>query len=120
MRKLGAPIAVALSWALALSTAAAGAVVLPASAAPLSPNFRPSFGQEPGAKLGDNASHPRAAPQLRIRTIARGLDVPWDVRSIGGGQLLFTQRDRASLTRIDAGGGLHGVRFPSRRIWVSG
>jgi glucose/arabinose dehydrogenase len=62
----------------------------------------------------------RRAPRLRVRTIARGLDVPWDVRPIGGGQLLFTQRDRASLTRIDADGGLHGVRFPSRRIWVSG
>ena len=58
-------------------------------------------------------------PALRVRTIARGLDHPWDVAALPGKRLLITQRDRAALT-ILRHGRLHDVTFASRRIWVSG
>ena len=48
-----------------------------------------------------------------------GLDNPWDVKRIPGGQLLVTERDRARLS-VRIGGERRTVRFPSRRIWVSG
>ena len=112
MRKLGAPLTL-----LALALAA---TVVPASAAPSPLSFRSSSEHREGAELRDDASPRAAVPRLRVTTVANGLDIPWDVRPIGGGQLLFTQRDRASLTRVDADGDLHAVRFPSRRVWVSG
>ena len=62
----------------------------------------------------------RAAPTLRVTTVARNLDIPWDVRPVGEGRLLFTQRDRARLTLVEADGDTRGVGFPSRRVWVSG
>lgn len=61
----------------------------------------------------------RAVPGLRVRTIAGGLDHPWDVQPIGGGRLLVTQRDRATLSVLDHGD-RHRVRFPSKQVWVSG
>ena len=61
----------------------------------------------------------RTLPALRVTTMASGLDHPWDVRSLGGGRLLVTERDRARLS-ILAHGRLRDVAFPGERIWVSG
>ena len=57
---------------------------------------------------------------MRVTTVVDGLQNPWDVRPIGEGRLLFTQRERASLTLIEADGDTRRVGFPSRRVWVSG
>jgi glucose/arabinose dehydrogenase len=102
MRKLGAALVV-----LALL-----AVLAPPSASASYPSQ--------GASSRDDTSSRRAAPTLRVTTVARNLDHPWDVRSIGEGRLLFTQRDRASLSLIQADGDRRRLGFPSRRIWVSG
>jgi glucose/arabinose dehydrogenase len=68
----------------------------------------------------DHQSSERAAyPTLKVKRLVTGLDKPWDVHSIGGGRLLFTQRDRATLT-VWAKGHKHGVKFPSGEVWVSG
>jgi aldose sugar dehydrogenase len=61
----------------------------------------------------------RAAPGFAVTKRVRGLDHPWDVKPIGGGRLLITERDSAHL--IVAGrGGKRRVKFPSRKVWVSG
>jgi aldose sugar dehydrogenase len=61
----------------------------------------------------------RGFPALRVTTVVDGLDHPWDVKPIGHGRLLVTERDRARLSVIS-----HGTRrtiaFPSRSVWVSG
>ncbi len=101
MRKLGAASA-ALALLLALL-----AVVLPSTAGASS-------------EKDGNDGQRRAAPQLRVRTVANNLDIPWDVRPIGDGRLLFTQRDRATLTLIEANGNRVDVTFPSNKVWVSG
>ncbi|KAA1416865.1 PQQ-dependent sugar dehydrogenase [Nocardioides humilatus] len=108
MRKLGAPVAL---LALALTTAS----VLPATASPSQPRDASASAvkHDPDARRAE-------PPRLRVKTIASGLDVPWDVRSIGDGQLLFTQRDSATLTLIDQDAVLHDVQFPSNKVWVSG
>src|SRR5689334_5680548 len=106
MRKLGAPLAV---LALTVSSLAAA---LPATASPTHPTTAGST--SPGAKV---PVVQKRVPALRVKTLARGLDVPWDVRPIGGGQLLFTQRDSATLTLIDQDADLHKVGFPSSKVW---
>src|SRR4051812_48291829 len=81
-----------------------------ATAAPVSPSSAPA------------AAHARKAtfPALVVRRKVTGLDHPWDVRPIGGGRLIFTQRDRARVS-IWSHGTARPVRgFPSRSVWVSG
>ncbi|MDZ5622448.1 PQQ-dependent sugar dehydrogenase [Nocardioides bizhenqiangii] len=105
MRKLGAPLA---ALALLLTTLASS----PASGSPASPIRDRDAGYDDSPR--------RAAPALRVTTVANDLDHPWDVRPVGNGRLLFTQRDRANLTLIQADGDKRRVAFPSRRVWVSG
>ena len=58
-------------------------------------------------------------PRLQVTQRVGGLHSPWDVKSIGSGRLLITERDTARLV-VAGRGGKHRVRFPSRRVWVSG
>src|SRR5262249_35802684 len=37
-------------------------------------------------------------PKLKIKAVVRHLDHPWDVKTLPGGTLIFTQRDRATLS----------------------
>lgn len=65
------------------------------------------------------AAERQAVPDLQVRRLVTGLDHPWDVRPIGGGRLIFTQRDRATVS-IWANGRTRRVAFPSGQVWVSG
>ncbi len=58
-------------------------------------------------------------PRLKVTQRVGGLHSPWDVKPIGGGRLLITERDTARLV-VAGRGGKHRVRFPSRRVWVAG
>ena len=60
-----------------------------------------------------------AAPRLKVRTVVAGLENPWDVKPIGGGSLLVTERDKARLSVV-RNGTRRTVRFPRSRVWVSG
>ena len=105
-RPLVAPIALTLPLA----------VLVPA----LSPS-RAATTTAPGASSSSAAAPARAAvrtPRLRVRTVVRGLDNPWDVKRLPGGTLLVTERDRARLSTYD--GTRSTVAFPEHRIWVSG
>ncbi|NYJ01817.1 glucose/arabinose dehydrogenase [Nocardioides thalensis] len=59
-------------------------------------------------------------PGFRVTTVADGLAIPWDVQSIGGGRLLFTERDSRSITLIDADRELHPVEIDNGSLWSSG
>jgi glucose/arabinose dehydrogenase len=61
----------------------------------------------------------RAAPGFRVTKLVRGLQHPWDVQPIGSGKVLITERDSAHLIVADRNG-KRRVKFPSRRVWVSG
>ncbi len=95
---LGPIVALASASALALTLAAA-----------------PATAERPEHQASDRAAY----PALKVKRLVTGLDHPWDVRSLGGGRLLYTQRERATLT-VWAKGRQHGVRFPSREVWASG
>ncbi|MCW2768051.1 MAG: yliI 2 [Nocardioides sp.] len=92
------------------------ALVVPA--APASAALDNPAGGSP-ARSDVPAAAKRAIPTLVVRKQVKGLDHPWDVVSIGAGRMLFTQRDRATLTVFDHGR-KRGVRFPSNDVWVSG
>ena len=60
------------------------------------------------------------APALHVTRLVTGLDHPWDVRPIGDGRLIFTQRDRATVS-IWTGKHQRVLQgFPSDSVWVSG
>ncbi|MGZ4452544.1 MAG: PQQ-dependent sugar dehydrogenase [Nocardioides sp.] len=112
-RSLG--VAITVSLLLGIPAAACGSSQAPPGAqATNSPAAaaRPSTTHQPAARRV-------GVPALRVRTIARGLDHPWDVAPLPGKRLLITQRDRRSLT-ILRHGRLHDVAFDNSRIWVSG
>jgi glucose/arabinose dehydrogenase len=94
--------------ALALAVPATSAAAATAHTSPA------GHGQAAAAK-----PHHRAMPTLHVRKQVKGLSNPWDVQPIGGGRLLITQRDKASLTLFN-NGKKHHVKFPSGRVWVSG
>jgi len=80
----------------------------------------PATAARPDQQANERQSSDRAAyPALKVKRLVTGLDHPWDVRSLGSGRLIYTQRDRATLT-VWAKGHQHRVRFPSSEVWVSG
>ena len=75
--------------------------------------------RKPPATAAGGASVARLqAPALRVKTLAEGLDHPWDVKPLPGGRLLITQRERRALT-VWRHGRTHDVRFDNSHIWVS-
>jgi len=69
---------------------------------------------------GHAAGHAQArAPQLRVRTVARGLQHAWDVQQAGGGRLLVSERDRARISVV-RNGKRRTLADLSRLVWVSG
>src|SRR5690349_15736830 len=71
------------------------------------------------ARPDDGRVERAAYPALQVTRLVTGLDHPWDVRPIGDGRLLFTQRDRATLSVWDDGR-TRRLDFPSSEVWVSG
>ena len=69
----------------------------------------------------DRAVAERAqVPTLKVTRLVTGLDKPWDVRPIGEGRLIYTQRDRATVSIWDDGRSRLVRGFPSGSVWVSG
>jgi glucose/arabinose dehydrogenase len=75
----------------------------------------PATAERPGHQSGERAAY----PALKVKRLVTGLDHPWDVRSLGDGRLIYTERERATLT-VWAKGRKHRVKFPSSEVWVSG
>jgi glucose/arabinose dehydrogenase len=69
--------------------------------------------------IGPAPTSDKRFPALRVRTVVTGLDHPWDVKPIGHGRWLVTERDRARLSIVN-NGKRHTVAFPSKKVWVSG
>ncbi len=74
----------------------------------------------PGPTAASAASEARAeAPALRVRTVARGLEHPWDVQQAPGGRIVVSERDRARISVVRKGK-RRTLADLSRRVWVSG
>ncbi len=55
------------------------------------------------------------SPDLEVTELAAGLDHPWDVRPLGDGRLLLTQRERATVSLLGDGGRPGRRGLPLRR-----
>ena len=71
----------------------------------------------PGVAL--RAQRAAAVPALRVTREASGLEQPWDVKHIGNGAFLVTERDTARLLRVK-NGHVRRIAFPRSSVWVSG
>ncbi len=60
-----------------------------------------------------------STPRLKVTKVVTGLDIPWDVQALPGGDLLVTERDRARLSLV-TGGKARSLSYPSNTVWVSG
>ena len=69
----------------------------------------------PGATPATRAE----APALRVRTVGRGLEHPWDVQQASGGRLVVSERDRARISVV-RNGKRRTLADLSRLVWVSG
>ncbi|WP_107772852.1 PQQ-dependent sugar dehydrogenase [Nocardioides sediminis] len=107
-RRAGRPTVLAVAVALGLGTLGP---VAPVAAGEAPGGFAPIQAEAPDARA--------SAPRLRVRTVVGGLANPWDVQPIGGGRLLVTERDRARLSVVRKGE-RRTVRFPRKKVWVSG
>ena len=56
---------------------------------------------------------------LRVRTVVRRLEHPWDVQQAPGGRLLVSERDRARVSVVRRGK-RRTLADLSRQVWVSG
>lgn len=77
----------------------------------------------PGQAQAPDAARPHAeraaAPSLVAKRLVTGLDHPWDVRPIGKGRLIYTQRSRATVS-IWTGERKRVVKnFPTSSVWAS-
>ncbi|MET0840154.1 MAG: PQQ-dependent sugar dehydrogenase, partial [Marmoricola sp.] len=59
-------------------------------------------------------------PALRVTRVASGLDLPWDVKPIGNGRLLITERSKKRLLLRAPGRPARVVQFPSGSVWANG
>jgi glucose/arabinose dehydrogenase len=97
------PLVVALGMLIAMVSSACSpserldAAPNPASAS--SPATEGKVGPSPVA----GASSADRPPSLRVRTVARDLERPWDVQQASGGQLLVSERNRALISVVRKG-----------------
>ena len=96
------PVLLTLVLAVLIPVAPAG----PAAAAPPTAGASAEVARKP-------------MPKLKITPVVRHLDHPWDVKALPGGVLIFTQRDRATLS-VFKKGKVRRVGFPKSSVWVSG
>lgn len=104
------PVLGTASLSLSLAALAGGLLAgLPPSVADAGPTVRPAAAERVAL----------AAPRLRVRTVARGLQHPWDVQQAPGGRLVVSERDRARLSVVRSGR-RRTLANLSRLVWVSG
>jgi aldose sugar dehydrogenase len=60
------------------------------------------------------------ALRLRVRTVVRNLDIPWDLTFLPSGAMLFTERDRERIWWRGHEGRRHVVAATPRGVWHSG
>ncbi|MET0997810.1 MAG: PQQ-dependent sugar dehydrogenase [Marmoricola sp.] len=58
-------------------------------------------------------------PVLQVRAIARGLTIPWDVKPVGGGRMLITERTTKRLLTLHKGK-LRPVAYAASTVWAGG
>ncbi len=91
-------------------------------AAALTLSTLPATSAAPAAETSSPSAARAAAtyPVLSVTRIARGLDLPWDVKPLPGRRFLITERSSKHLLMRTKQGRLYRVKFPSSVLWASG
>ena len=80
----------------------------------------PTQAAQPPAESAKPAAHHAKVPALKIKRLVKGLDLVWDVRALTDEKIIFTQRNRGTISTF-ANGKVRRIKgFPSNKIWVSG
>jgi len=87
------------------------------AAAVLSLSLIGAAGPAPAAPADDAAD--QRTPRLRVSTLVRGLDIPWDIAFLPGGSMLYTQRVRKTIRYRSPSGNDRSVRFNKTGIWAA-
>jgi len=111
-RTLALSSAVVVALGIAMPPSQASAPAAPIRAQPAAPTTAATA----APTVGDD----RRAPNLRVRVVKRGLDIPWDITFLPNNAMLYTQRSRLSIRYRGSGGGDHVVRFSRSGMWSSG
>jgi glucose/arabinose dehydrogenase len=102
--------AVALAASSAVCLLAASGIVTPVAAKPAGPavpsasSVSVRHGAQPGAA--------RELPALRVRTVVGGLDHPWDIAFLPGGDMLYTEREDGDIWWRGTDGGSGSSLIP--------
>lgn len=76
---------------------------------------------DPGTTSAKLATVVKAkAPGLKVTKLVTGLDLVWDVKALTDKKIIFTQRNRATVSTFSKGKVKRVKGFPSSKIWVSG
>lgn len=75
----------------------------------------PSRPTDPGLQRASAGT----VPALQVTTVARGLDIPWDVKPVGRGRLLITERTSKRLLTWRKGK-LRRVSYAASTVWAGG
>jgi aldose sugar dehydrogenase len=74
----------------------------------------------PPAATGDTRAGGGGAPALRVTTVLRGLDIPWDTAFLPGGAMLVTERDRERILLRGPRGRVRVLAATPPGVWHSG
>lgn len=94
-------------------------VAVVAAALSLLTTAGPAVASQTAAPPGDRVAESAKAPALTVTRQLRNLEHPWDVKPIGNGRLLVTERDSRRLL-VWSGGRLRSLSYPRGIVWVSG
>ena len=74
----------------------------------------------PDARVSVTKADRAKVPGLKVKKLVKGLDLVWDVRPLTRNKIIFTQRNRATISTFAKGKVKRIKGFPSNKIWVSG
>ncbi len=111
---------VALATSAAVSLLAANGIGVPAAAEPAGSSAVPASSAA-AASAGQGARLSAAAelPALRVSTVVGGLDHPWDIAFLPGGDMLYTEREDGDIWWRGTDGAKRVVAHPAD-LWVEG
>lgn len=112
------PAALPATGLVAVLALLTGSLSSPAGSAPPS-TASPASTHGPRSSAASPATAARPVPPIRVTRLIRGLDLPWDVKPLGGGRLLVTERSSTRLLTWHRGR-LRPVRYPRSTVWASG
>ncbi|WP_181311330.1 PQQ-dependent sugar dehydrogenase [Nocardioides campestrisoli] len=88
---------------LLLATSLSGVALAPPGAASDGPKPAARAATPATSVVGQATARRAGVPRLRVRTVARRLDLPWDVQRAPGGGVLVTERERARVSLVRKG-----------------